>query len=100
MKLKHLIDPVAVDMDTLLRVKAPDLDRSELTTSDMYVLMRHVSIQRAYDDSHIGFQTGIWERILPFDGRDYCFYYEGGANDDHLDTLLRHVKKKLIEMEN
>ena len=78
MKLKHLIDPVAVDMDTLLRVKAPDLDRSELTTSDMYVLMRHVSIQRAYDDSHIGFQTGIWERILPFDGRDYCFYYGAG----------------------
>ena len=29
MKLKHLIEPVAVDMDTLLRVKAPDLNREK-----------------------------------------------------------------------
>jgi len=100
MKLKHLIDPVAVDMDTLLRVKAPDLDRSELATPTLWALLHHVSVQRAYDDSHPGFQNGMWTRILPFDGRDYCFYYEGGANDDHLDTLLRHVKKKLIEMGN
>ena len=100
MKLKHLIEPVAVDMDTLMRVKAPDFNREYLTTPDMYALLQHVSIQRAYDDSHPCFQNGTWTRILPFDGRDYCFYYEDGANDDHLDTLLRHVKKKLIEMEN
>lgn len=100
MKLKHLIDPVAVDMDTLLRVKAPDLDRSELDTTTLWALLHHVSIQRAYDDSHPGFQNGSWTRILPFDGRDYCFYYEGGANDSHVSTLLRHVKTKLIGMEN
>lgn len=100
MKLKHLIDPVAADMDVILRVKAPGHDRGRLTSRDMYFLLDRVSIQRAYDDSHPGFKNWTWTRILPFDGRDYCFYYEGGANDDHVSTLLRHVKQKLIAMGN
>ena len=100
MKLRHLIEPVAADMDAILRVIAPGHDRGRLTSRDMYFLLDRVSIQRSYDDFHPGFQNGTWKRILPCDGRDYCFYYEDGANDDHVSTLLRHVKKKLIEMEN
>lgn len=62
----------------------------------MFTLLSIVSQNRAYDDTHPNFASGRWPRILPHDGRDYCFYYEGDANDTHVATLLKRVKTELL----
>src|SRR5690606_24114927 len=68
----------------------------------MHELLHVARSNRAYDDSHPGFASGKWERILPYDGSDYCHYYEPPFNGDDatVQTLLRALKKRLIERES
>lgn len=58
----------------------------------MYEILNVISRNRAYDDNHPGFANGTWARVLPYDGRDYCWYYDDGGNDDHVKTLLKKVR--------
>lgn len=62
----------------------------------MFDLLAVVSRCRAYDDSHPGFQQQHWTRYLPYDRRDYCWYYAGGLHDEHVATALRHIKAELF----
>jgi len=68
---------------------------SSLQPGDGYKLLRKVSTDRAYDDSHPTHQHNPKGRVLPFDGRNYCFYYVDGANDSHLASLLKAVLSDL-----
>lgn len=86
-----------------------DYYKVDVSTSDggktglktMYALFDVLCKNRAYDDSHPGFATGAWKRVLPFDGRDYCFLYAGGCDDSHVATLLRKVKSAMeLELVN
>lgn len=61
----------------------------------MYLILNKISHDRAYDNSHPGFKQGAWKRILPYDGRKFCFYYVEGCNDTHVATALKNIKKEL-----
>ena len=92
-KLQHLEDSITEDMQAIIDHRF-QVGWHPTTTTDMNYLLRLVSYDRAYDDSHPAFVAGR-TRTLPFDGREYCFYYQNGANDTHLQTLLRRVKERL-----
>lgn len=100
MKLAHLIESLTSDIQVVCSaygVLLSDVAKPEGKTGlkTMWKLLDIISKNRAYDDSHPGFASGAWKRVLPFDGRDYCFYYADGANDTHVQTLLRHIQKSL-----
>ncbi len=63
----------------------------------MYNLLYRACNDRSYNDEHPNFKSGYWKRILPYNGRDYCFYYDNDCNDSHLNTVLRKIKQELIE---
>ncbi len=52
-------------------------------------------MHRAYDDKHPYFANRPQARILPYDGRDFCFYYANGCNDTHVATALKRIKAEL-----
>ena len=100
MKLSHIIQPLTEDLKAICA--AHGMEPSELAMpagktglANMYAALDIVSKNRAYDDTHPGFSSGTWKRVLPYDGRDFCFYYADGANDTHVATLLRAVQKEL-----
>ena len=98
MKLKHLYDSLRADILAVadasgINLKTADGGKTGLLA--MHRVLNAVSVNRAYDDEHPGFKNGHWKRVLPFDGRDYCWYYEGGADDAHVATLLRAILKSL-----
>jgi hypothetical protein len=98
MKLKHLFDSLHADIVAVAAAGNVDLknaDGGKTGLKAMYAALNAVSVNRAYDDEHPGFKSGHWKRVLPFDGRDYCWYYEGGADDTHVATLLRAILKSL-----
>jgi hypothetical protein len=102
MKLAHLVDPVYEDCIVVMKdrpiAETPKaINHGESGLLFMHELLDTISKNRAYDDQHPCFSRGYWKRVLPCDNREYCFYYVDGANDDHLNTLLRAVKKKLQE---
>jgi hypothetical protein len=68
---------------------------NDLSIGDLWRLLSFVSRDRAYDDLHPGFASKVYKRLLPYDGRDYCFYYKEGLNDDHVTTMLKSIKKEL-----
>ena len=67
----------------------------ERPMSTLWALLNEVSYQRAYDDTRPDFADGRKTRLLPYDGRAYCFYYENGCNDTHVATALRQIQKDL-----
>lgn len=87
MKLAHLIEPLTADM----RIIASFHKVTPTSVAHMRQLLTQVSVNRAYDDSHPRWQQAT--RVLPYDGRDYCFYYADGANDTHVETLLKRILK-------
>lgn len=105
MKLRHLFDTVKEDI--LAVADAQGVPRSALVepsgntgVKNFYPLLSKISFDRAYDDTHPSFASGRVQRILPHDGRDYCFFYfdaEGNesCNDSHVLTLLRAIQKSL-----
>ncbi len=96
---KQIKDDIAAVMKAL---NGLELNRLDLTKDDehltvMWSLLGIVSHNRAFDDSHPSFANGDCKRILPYDGRDYCFYYTNGCNDKHVATALRAIREDLIE---
>lgn len=61
----------------------------------MYDLLHIVAENRAFDDCHINFATGIWQRVLPFDGRPYSFY-EGECDAGTLKEALFRMRDELV----
>lgn len=98
-KLEHLLPGLVEDFWAVLRsyFSPKDISEviSEMSIAQAFQVLSVVSRDRAYDDSHPGFVSGRWQRVLPFDGRNYCFYYVDGAHDNHVRTLLKHVIKAL-----
>jgi hypothetical protein len=76
-----------------------NLNKSELTIRDLWGMLNIVSRNRAFDDSHPQFADKT-KRVLPYDGREYCFYYADGCNDDHVKTALNKILKELNEKQN
>jgi len=97
-KLEHLFTSLRSDILKVanfyeINILTSDAGKSGLKT--MYDLLSTVCRNRVYDDHHPAFASGAWKRVLPFDGRDYCFFYENDANDTHVVTLLRRIKDSL-----
>jgi len=92
---------VYADLKNGIRVAAKHL-KIDIKTADggktglkaIYVLLYEVSANYAYDDSHPRWQ--FIKRCLPYDGRDYCFYYADNCNDSHVQTALKKIKQELI----
>ena len=61
----------------------------------MHGLHTVVDRNRAYDDTHSGFSSGAWKRVLPCTGRKYCHLYDAGLNDAHIATALNRIKTEL-----
>lgn len=98
MKLAHLLPSLKSDIAAVFNAFGVDprtADGGKTGLKAMYAALDVVSRNRAYDDNHPGFQGGSWKRVLPYDGRPYCFYYEGGADDSHVITLLKRIKDEL-----
>lgn len=96
MKLAHLFEPLLADYKTVLTSFKVEQDIiNDLSNRDMYDILAVISRNRAYDDTYPAFANGSQTRILPYDGREYCWYYVGDANDTHLQTLLNKIKKAL-----
>jgi hypothetical protein len=101
MKLKHLLPDFIQDARTVIRaygIDFPNADHGKTGLKAMHAILGVVSKNRAYDDAHPGFAEGHWKRVLPFDGRDYCWLYIDGANDTHVSTMLRAAKKVLLRI--
>jgi hypothetical protein len=100
MKLQHLHDRYLEDMRAVLAAEGIPTsaleDGSKTGLKRMWDLLHRCRRDRAYSDSHPAFQSGTWLRTLPYDGSDYCEFYAGGTNDDHVTTLIRSLKKHLI----
>jgi hypothetical protein len=100
-KLDELIDPLVEDFKVILREGKrhnPNLVLSEdsLPMSVMWQALNVVSGNRAYGDNHPKWVVN--KRLLPYDGREYCFYYtDGTVTDVHVDSLLKAVRTILIE---
>ncbi len=77
------------------KINVATADGGQTGLKTMYGLLNVVSDNRAYDDNHPGYIRGIWTRVLPYDGRDHCFYYANGCNDTHVATALRKIKQEL-----
>lgn len=96
MKLAHLYDSLRADVAVVAEAFEVDLskhDGSKTGLATLWRIMTVISRNRAYDDAHPGFASGQWKRVLPHDGRDYCWYYAGGADDTHVATLLKKISK-------
>ncbi len=63
----------------------------------MWSLLHLVARDRACDNSHPANVSKVWTRVLPYDGRDYCWFYQGGCNDSHVATALQHIKLSMME---
>ena len=99
MKLAQFLPSMVADFRAIIDVYGIDLTAEDHGKSGLKVMHALHTVQcrnRAYDDNHPGFAGGHWKRVLPHDGRDYCFLYVDGANDTHVETLLRAVKKTLL----
>ena len=91
LKLEALLAGLVEDFRAVLLETQEYYAPSEIKLSDAWNLLSMVSRDRAYDDSHPFYVANKWRRILPYDGRKYCFYYVDGANDGHVASLLRAV---------
>jgi hypothetical protein len=75
-------------------------DHGESGLKLMWLLLHLVSMNLACDDDHPYWQSGIRRRVLPYDGRPYCWFYDEDLNDTHVSTALRRIKGILIDDEN
>ena len=102
LKLEHLVEPLVLDMRTVLQRMQLSLEDLKAGTSGlqgMWRLLDIVSRNRAFDDAHPAFAKGVWARTLPYDGRPYTFYYVDDANDEHVASMLHAVKRLIREKE-
>ena len=87
---------LSLKSDLATVAEALKIDLRGLPVGGLWEILAVISRNRAYDDSHPGFARGIWHRVLPFDGRDFCWYYQLGLNDNHVQTALLEAQKELI----
>lgn len=97
---KEMLASVKADFMEVMRLLGlgnewDKLDHGKTGLRVAYAILDQISFNRAYDDNHPAFKAGR-VRLLPYDGRDYCFYYVDGINDDHVKTML----KKIVEQIN
>jgi hypothetical protein len=95
LKLEHLRAGLVADFRAIIAAWNIGNLVADLETGDGFKLLRKVSTDRAYDDSHPMHKHIFKGRILPYDGREYCFYYVDGADDSHVASLLRAVLSDL-----
>ena len=98
MKLAHLLEELESNCRKIIRHYKIDFsaqNHGKTGLMFMHLLLNRVAADLAYDDNHPRYQN--IERVIPYDGRDFCWYYSNGANDSHLATLLGRIKKNLIE---
>lgn len=100
MKLQKEFDSFLADTKTVASAYGLNLavdDGSKTGLAMMHQVLTIISRNRAYDDTHPGFADGHWPRVLPYDGRDYCWLYDAapGCNDTHVATLLRAVRDEI-----
>jgi hypothetical protein len=95
LKLEHLRAGLVADFRAI--IAAWDIGNlvADLGRREAFKLLRKVCEDRAYDDSHPMHKHNPLGRVLPYDGRVYCFYYVGGADDSHVWSLLRAVLSDL-----
>ena len=91
LKLEHLRAGLVADFRAIIAAWEIGNLVADLGTGDGFKLLRKVSTDRAYDDSHPTHAHNPTGRVLPYDGRKYCFYYVDGADDSHVTSLLRAV---------
>lgn len=99
MRLAHLLEKYTSDFRAIIDAYGVNLkeeDHGKTGLKVMHLLLGVARRNRAYDDSHPGFASGQWKRVLPFDGSEYCEYYANGCNDSHLETLLKRIKESLM----
>ncbi len=99
MKLAHLLPELEKNIRLVLKyynIRLEDMDGGKTGLKGLYNLLYIVSENLAYDDNHPFFVNKKWPRILPYDGRDYCYFYENGANDSHVETLLKKIKQNIL----
>jgi hypothetical protein len=95
---RELYKSILDDCRTILHaanLKIENIDGGRSGLSFMYELLNEISFNRANDDKHPAFQNGK-KRLLPYDGRKHCFYYENGINDSHINTMLSAIKIDLL----
>lgn len=68
------------------------LPLKERDVKTMWGLLHAVSFDRAYDDEHPQFALVKQTRILPHDGRSFCWFYDGGLTDAHVETALLKIR--------
>lgn len=86
-----------LEKDIVTIAKLNKIDFDICTMGDLWGLLTVVSRNRAFDDEHPYFKSGVWQRVLPFDGRDFCWYYKDGLNDEHVRTALNKIKQNNIK---
>lgn len=89
---KEMYDSLKADIEVIVR-ELTLFDRLDMKT--MWDIHAIVSRNRAYDDNHPNFKSKAWKRFLPFDGRNYCWYYDAGLDDSHVETALKKIRKEL-----
>ena len=96
MKLQSIKDSVKDDIRAILKHYGVNISSipEENRMIIMWDCMAELSANRAYDNNHPRWLT--LARVIPYDGRDYCFYYQDGANDDHVKTMLKQILKELL----
>jgi hypothetical protein len=91
LKLEHLRAGLVADFRAIIAAWNIGNLVADLGRSEAFKLLRKVCEDRAYDDSHPMHKHNPLGRVLPYDGRVYCFYYVDGADDSHVWSLLRAV---------
>lgn len=104
MKLKALLEPYYSDFCAILDAtgtKVSEQDHGKTGLLFMWELLHVARCNRAFDDSHPNYWNGRWTRFLPCDYTPYGAHYDEpyNADDRALDTLLRELKKRLLERE-
>lgn len=100
MKLIDIKEQIKEDISSVIKVLGLIMNEQDHGRNGllfMYDVLFMTRRDRSYSDDHPAFMSGKWKRILPFDGSKYTFWYDDpyNANDSHMDSLLRKIKKEL-----
>jgi len=95
LKLEHLRTGLAADFKAIIDAWGIGNLIADLGTAEAWKLLNKVTTDRAYKDCHPTHMHNPQGRVLPFDGRKPCFYYDDGANDAHVNSLLKAVLSDL-----
>lgn len=103
MKMRQeLYNSIKTDIQTVMDYTGIRTTKGVFEAKLMWSLLDKVNFDRTQPDTHPAFVKGIVPRILPFDGREGCFFYDeaflgrrNGLNDSHVETALRKISEEL-----